>query len=560
MSKNRARGLSTSRRGLLSAAGSLATAAGLTNLLAALDRAVAKAPVANPFAGPVNTGPSSTPVPAIGKTPAVPSNPYMIPMTRGWSATSLLTVGNEVKGYRMSGIPDGLGAFDNGDGTISVLINHELVAGRGPARGHGGKGAFVSRWVMDKASLEVLSGRDFLEVPAKLNLWSEGAWKPATASTGKPLDISRLCAADLAPASAFYNTASKKGYEGIIYLNGEEAGDNSANRAFAWIVADSSAYELPAFAFGKPGDKSDPPPSWENLLAHSATGDATVVIALSDGGSNQVYVYIGQKKDSGSAIEKSGLAGGRIFSFLVAGVEKESRETNIGIQKSLPGKGAGKHISLATPNKGTSFLRPEDGAWDPRNPNVFYFVTTDRNNFAADGSVRDGQDINQIGRSRLWAVTFDDVNRLAVDGTPTAKIEMLLDGTEGGDMFDNIGIDGSGVIYLCEDPGNSRHNGKIWTYDTATGTFEAIVKFDPAKFGDVVSKIYTPPVAPFVDDKESSGVTDVTELFKAAPWFRPGCRLLLVAAQAHFKYDDSDPIGAQIVEGGQLLLLARLPA
>jgi len=37
----------------------------------------------------------------------------------------------------------GLGAFDNGDGTFTVLMNHELGATSGVARAHGGKGAFV---------------------------------------------------------------------------------------------------------------------------------------------------------------------------------------------------------------------------------------------------------------------------------------------------------------------------------------------------------------------------------------------------------------------------------
>ncbi len=39
---------------------------------------------------------------------------------------SLLTVGDSIGGYRMVGIPDGLGAFDNGDGTFTLLMNHEL--------------------------------------------------------------------------------------------------------------------------------------------------------------------------------------------------------------------------------------------------------------------------------------------------------------------------------------------------------------------------------------------------------------------------------------------------
>ena len=55
----------------------------------------------------------------------------------------------------------------------------------------------------------------------------------------------------------------------------------------------------------------------------------------------------------------------------------------------------------------------------------------------ADGTVHGKQDVTQVGRSRLWAVTFDDVTKIATDGTPTAETEMLLDGTEGGDTYDS---------------------------------------------------------------------------------------------------------------------------
>jgi hypothetical protein len=61
--------------------------------------------------------------------------------------------GNEL--YRMAGIPEGLGAFDNGDGTITVLMNHELTATAGVSRTHGGTGAFVSRWQISSGIIEV---------------------------------------------------------------------------------------------------------------------------------------------------------------------------------------------------------------------------------------------------------------------------------------------------------------------------------------------------------------------------------------------------------------------
>jgi hypothetical protein len=51
----------------------------------------------------------------------------------------------------------------------------------------------------------------------------------------------------------------------------------------------------------------------------------------------------------------------------------------------------------------TEFLRPEDGAWNTRNSNVFYFVTTDRFDSKKDGGG------TQVAPSRLPQLTFDDI-------------------------------------------------------------------------------------------------------------------------------------------------------
>ena len=62
---------------------------------------------------------------------------YLLPSMSGTALTSLLTVGDAAgNGYRMAGIPDGLGAFDNGDGTFTLLMNHELGTTAGGARTH----------------------------------------------------------------------------------------------------------------------------------------------------------------------------------------------------------------------------------------------------------------------------------------------------------------------------------------------------------------------------------------------------------------------------------------
>jgi hypothetical protein len=281
--------ITMSRRSALKGVGSLATVAVTSVTPGELSRARAQAPAATPYAAPANTGPSSMSVPAFGRTPSVPGTAYIMPTAAGWTSTALLTTGNQVKGYRMAGIPDGLGAFDSGGRTITVLMTQEIPTGQGAVRAHGGTGAYVSRWVINKDTLEVVDGRDFLAAPEKLNLWSNGNWKAGDLSAGKLLDINRLCSADLAPVSAFYNAASQKGYNGLLFLTGEEGGNSNPNRAFAFVTNDGTAYELPAFSFGKPRDEADPPPSWENLLAHPATGDTTLVMALSDGGTNQAF-------------------------------------------------------------------------------------------------------------------------------------------------------------------------------------------------------------------------------------------------------------------------------
>src|SRR5262245_30457342 len=103
-----------------------------------------------------NTGPSSS------------ATPYVTPVGAGVRTVSIFTVGDTVNPkndqntqYRMVGIPDGLGAFDNGDGTFTLTMNHEIASG-GATRAHGANGAFVSVWKIDRTSLKVLAVNDLI--------------------------------------------------------------------------------------------------------------------------------------------------------------------------------------------------------------------------------------------------------------------------------------------------------------------------------------------------------------------------------------------------------------
>ena len=443
-------------------------------------------------------------------------SPYLVRSHAGVVFKSILTTGDSVPGaeggtYRMVGIPDGLGAFDNGDGTFTVLMNHEINGALGVPRAHGGKGAFVSKWVIDKSDLSVVSGEDQIKT---VNLWNvaTGAYAPGT-----NVVFSRFCSADLPRISALYNAETGKGYDGRIFMDGEESG--AEGRAMAHVVADGSSWELPAI--GKM--------SFENSLANWDTGDRTIVAATDDqgGGRGQVYVYAGDKKTSGNAVEKAGLTGGSLYGIKVDGIPFEDAASGIasGTHFSAYSFGdvsswTGAQLETTSNDNGvTNFRRPEDGAWDPVDPNVFYFVTTDVFN----------------GKSRLWRLNFADASHPELGGT----IDMLLDGTEGQNMLDNIGPNRRGQIVLQEDIGDNTPLGKVWLYDISSDTLTQVARHDPDRFAVGAPDFIT-------IDEESSGVIDASSILGSG-WY-------LLDVQSHKA--SADP---ELVEGGQLLAMHIAP-
>jgi Bacterial protein of unknown function (DUF839) len=449
--------------------------------------------------------------------PSSSQSPYVLPSQSGVVTKSVLTVGDSVNlkpdgtPYRMVGIPDGLGAFDNGDGSFTVLMNHELGGNSGAVRAHGAIGAFVSKWTIRKDDLSVVAGEDLIKQVALWNIDAAAYRAPATG-----IVISRLCSADLPLPSALFNSATGNGYDGRIFLDGEEV---AGGRAFAHLL-NGTSYELPWM--GKA--------SWENILANPATGDKTVVAGLDDTSPlGQVYLYAGDKKSTGSPLERAGLTGGKLYGIKVAGFSEEEALTGpipsgTGFRVYDFGDASAEtaaQIEAESDEAGvTDFLRPEDGAWDPKRPSDFYFVTT-----ATFG-----------GNSRLWRLRFADPSNPAMGGV----IDMLLEGTEDGStgeryhMLDNMTINGRGQLVLQEDPGNQSYLARIWLYDIASDGLREVAHHDPARFAQ--------PNPALTQDEESSGAIDVSTILGSG-WY-------LLDVQAH--YNPGDP---ELVEGGQLLAM-----
>ena len=460
--------------------------------------------------------------------PSTTQTPYILPIATGVTTTSILSVGDAVNGYKMAGIPDGLGAYDNGDGTFTVLMNHEIGAGSGTSHGPLTNGAFISQWVINKSDLKVVSGSDLIK---NVYTWDTATQKSSTTATTN-ISFNRFCSADLPEVTAFYNSATGLGSAERIFLNGEEGGATGYQLATVATGANKgSTYVLGKFNLSTNGSGLTGVGGWENALANPFAQNKTVVIGNNDGGTgimnNAVAVYVGTKTNTGTEVDKAGLTNGITKFINVTGNSKEivdttTRATNIK---------DGTAFTLSS-TASTTFSRPEDGAWNPSNPSQYFFVTTDQLDTVKDGVG------TQVGRSRLWRLNFTDITNPDAGGT----IDLLLDGTEGQNMFDNISVDRYGFITLNEDTGNAAHNAKVWQYDIAADKLTLLTKSDPARFGDVVDGKVTAATAPFNIDEESSGTIDLQDILGAG-WS-------LIDLQAHYTNPD-----ASLVEGGQLLAL-----
>jgi hypothetical protein len=449
--------------------------------------------------------------------PSSSQAPYLVPTMSGMNFTAILTAGDKVGGYMMAGLPDGLGAYDNNDGTFTVLMNHEMPsATAGAVHAYGSRGAFVSKWVINKSNLAVISGQDLTNT---VKLWNPltssyityNASFPSTAAA-----FGRFCSADLAPVTAYFNAATGKGTEDRIFLNGEETGGEG--RGMAHVATGTEAgtdYELPYL--GKF--------SWENSVSNPRASDKTLVAGMDDATPGQVYFYQGEKKTSGNVIDKAGLSGGNLYSIAVDSLLIETNASvpnpnthftmiNLGQVQNM----TGAQLTTISDNAGvTNFLRPEDGAWDPNNPNDFYFNTT--NAFNAN--------------SRLWKVHFNNLDSIMNGGTITA----VLDGSEGQQMLDNMTIDNTGHILLVEDVGGNAHLGKVWQYTMATDQLVQIGSHDSTRFLNGSANFLT-------QDEEASGILDVQHIL--------GSGMFLTVDQAHFA------VAGDQVEGGQLLAFNNL--
>ena len=436
---------------------------------------------------------------------------YMISTNSAVSLTPIATTGDTIGGTIIRGIPDGMGAFDNGRGGITLLANHEVsttdkVALRSKSD--------TSQWGVSITSMNYSPSTRAITSATPLiqdiQYWNYKTGKyqdtplggePTGAAAGTfGWGISRFCSATFSPAGTFiYNGI---GYEGSMFTTGEEIGDNSRGFAFD---AEGHGYQLPRTGML----------SMENIIPTLKPGINTVAMINEDGSAtdSQLHMYLGKKQSTGTSVDKAGFTNGDLYVLNVPTVTDDNvfRTT---IAKSTPVDATFKKIEWNTDvpgfvkgarDNGFRFSRIEDGQWDPKNPDVFYFITTESNkdpvatkeNPSEPGIARDG--------GGLWRLTFKDAQNPLLG----AKLELLLNGGEAPFLSkpDNMTLTNDGVIMIQEDPGNNAHVARLLAYRIKDGKIATVAQFDPKYFTAAGSNFMT-------IDEESSGIIDATALLR----------------------------------------------
>ena len=442
---------------------------------------------------------------------------YMTASTDAATIKPLAYVGDTLSGFTLRGIPDGMGAMRNADGTITLLSVHEVPSygaigalAKAADKGKPIQGTSITKFTLNKAGDRVLKASDlvsswsFYNYNTKQYQSSPVGAAPTTQTVGMDNFISRFCSATLVQAGAlsFKDGSTTLGYDGAVFLAGEEDGDSGYGRGFAFDM-DGNGINLPRMGLA----------SWENLMPNLKPGKNTVVMGNEDGDAkdSQLFMYVGTKTSTGTFADKAGLTNGDLHVLNIPNIVNDNAfRATYGKNKAVDVKfektiwdGDMKTQQVDHAAKGTEMSRVEDGEWDPKNPNVFYFVTTESNK--DPGATKENPSEPGVSRDGggFWRLTFVDGQKPELG----AKLELLLDGTEAPYLSkpDNMTVTTDGIVLLQEDPGNNAHVARIVAFRIADGKLATVAEFNKDYFAKDASKFMT-------IDEESSGIIDATAM------------------------------------------------
>jgi Alkaline phosphatase PhoX len=444
--------------------------------------------------------------------------------------------------YQMVGIPDGLGAYESAAGEMTVFMNHEFTKPTLSQPVVGGtqyRGAFVSKWMLDEGG-NVLSGERAYDTVFAYDYSDPDnpvvSEYPAAQADNSAPAFGRFCSGDLVV----------EGFDRPIYFTNEETtGADSFDGKGGVTVAifDNQLHTLPHLGRF----------SWENSLVMPSTGNRTVIMGMEDGPAtpdNQLFMYVGTKVPSSSdPLERNGLNNGDLYVFVSTTEGKTSEKT------FTSGTIDGEWVLIQNAQNLTdvqleaavdavgamTFIRPEDGHFNPQHKDEFFFVTTGGN--AAEG--------NELGR--LYTLHLNSGNVLG-----DAELHVVYNADEviadGGDIAispDNISASGDYLMINEDGTTQSRavmaakdRDGSVWRFDLTNGNWENRVDVDSATRVAELDPPGGDGTAISEGVWETSGIIDVGALFGEDAW--------LYDIQAHAPTAAPAP---GTVEDGQLVLM-----
>lgn len=477
----------------------------------------------------------------------------------GYQVTEIFSIGEVIGGYAPTGILDGLGAYDMGNGTVRVFANSELVDGLGYnyslASGASLPGARVHYFDIDQNTRQ-LTGAG-LAYDTIIDA-SGAAITPANVGTlNGGGGLSRLCSANIIVAGTY-------GFVDTLFMTGEESGGaNGGLGGYEYVLdaATNTLHAAPALGFA----------AWESVTPiDTGTSNKTALLIGDDRNGAPLYLWVGDKNSGGDVLDRNGLRSGAMYAWK-SDVVGDDLSTFKGTGATRTGSWVEITDLTSITNQdaevladgGFRFSRPEDVHTSPTDGTKAVLAST-------GSSFGGGND--------LWGTTYVIDIDFDANGNPTAgNIEIAYDGDDAGaGQFagpdfglrspDNLTWADDGLIYIQEDRSvggfglTSGEEASIWTLDPATGILERIAQVDR---NAVLPDMQIDTAAGSIGNWETSGIIDVSALFGEAPG-----TLFIADVQAHGVRDGGPGNNLEnwvnadgsrntsLVEGGQLVFIS----
>jgi hypothetical protein len=347
----------------------------------------------------------------------------------------IISTGDIVGGYQMSGIPDGLGAYKTGESTIQVFMNHELEPSVAP-----NSYSRVSHLTLDRKTRSVLDA--------------------SYAFTGAE-GFSRFCSSTLEVINGtpWYFTGEEDlptlGHDGSSIAMNATTGDWVETPHFGHVLHENVVPMerlSKAFFLTTDDDFRDPPAFNAYLYAYIAdTWEGAIA-----GTQGSLYVW----KADGTADSSNDIAKGQTLSGHFVPITQAENSDGPALEAASAAHG------------GFKFSRLEDAAAAVQYPGRAYFADT-------------GKLGSETVKGRIYRIDIDPAD-------PTkASVKLLLDGDGDDDLINPDNLDTSTEAVMIQEDRNSEHRGpaptvlgrpndpgygRVLVYDIKSGTLTPVAR------------------------------------------------------------------------------------